>query len=352
VIKLTSGSVGAPRGVAASEAHLWEDATRVIEAMDIRPTDVHLASIPISHSYGLGNLVLPTLALGASVVLRAPRRPEAFVEDVTRFGVSVFPATPHIFDHLMDRHPHRTASSLRLLISAGAPLRPGTIERVRAGWGLKVHSFYGTTETGGIAYDAGEAVPQDGYVGTPLPRTSLELRPEASDAPGTGRILVRSGAVGAGYISPAGTDSGGFISGGFLTGDLGTLTDDGGLRLLGRVAGFINVGGLKVDPAEVESTVRALPGVTGVLVIGTPCRSHGEDVVAVLSAVPGVSAGDVESFCRAKLSRHKVPRRVVVVERLPLTRRGKVDRAAVDALVAGDSCPQQRQRPAGIAPEP
>jgi long-chain acyl-CoA synthetase len=335
VVKLTSGSVGTPRGVAIGEAHLWDDVTRIIEAMGIEDRDVHLASIPITHSYGLGNLVLPVLALGCTVVLRAARRPPAFAADTRLYGVTAYPATPHIFDYLLDRCRSGVEPSVRLLISAGAPLRQSTIARALDAWRLKIHSFYGTTETGGIAYDVTADLQEEGYVGRPLPRTSVDLRPSER----SGRILVRSDSVASGYISPhPAPDGGEFAEGGFLTADIGSRAGDGSLRLLGRVTDAINVAGLKVDPAEVETVLRLAPGVSAACVVGVPCPAHGQDVVAVLAARKDVRWADLETFCRVRLSRHKVPRSFVVLDRLPLNRRGKVDRGEIGRHLATHVC--------------
>lgn len=332
VVKLTSGSAAAPRGVVTTEAQLWHDVTRIVEAMDVRRRDVQLASIPISHSYGLGNLVLPTLVLGTRVVLAAPGRPTGFAADALRYGITAYPATPHLFEHLLAQYPDRPAGSLRLLVSAGAPLSRSTVARAREAWDLKIHTFYGSTETGGIAYDGSDTIQDEGYVGLPLPRTSVEVRAQ-------GRLFIRSGAVSSGYVEEEPADAGRtFVDGGFLTADVGTCDDAGALRLAGRVGSVINVGGLKVDPREVEAVVSAAPGVRGAFVVGVPCASHGEDVVAVVATGADVEYQQLESFCRSRLTRHHVPRRFVFVEALPVNGRGKPDRVEITRRVANQGC--------------
>src|SRR5262249_38112581 len=156
MLKLTSGSTGVPKAALTTEAQLVADATHIIAAMGIRPEDRQIAAIPISHSYGLGNLVLPLLMQGTAFVLRDGFVPHQIPADARRYGARVFPGVPFMFEHfLANPPPDGWPPSLWLLISAGAPLAPSTTRAFYERYGVKIHSFYGSTETGGIAYDDG-----------------------------------------------------------------------------------------------------------------------------------------------------------------------------------------------------
>ena len=92
ILKLTSGSTGAPKAALTTEAQLIADATQIIAAMTVRPDDTQIAAVPVSHWYGLGNLMLPLLIQGTALVLRDSFVPHQLPDDARRFGARVFPA--------------------------------------------------------------------------------------------------------------------------------------------------------------------------------------------------------------------------------------------------------------------
>lgn len=338
LLKLTSGTTGRPRSVLASERHLVNDFRHIVEAMGIGPEDVSYGTIPLWHSYGVGNLVMPLLCQGSPLALRETFVPGRFVEDVRTTGTRVFPGVPLLFEHVLRAcDGGRLPGSLRLLLSAGAKLEPSRVVAFARVLGRKIHSFYGTSETGGITYDAGEELPDPDVesvdVGRPLPETEVRVRP--SD----GRVLVVGTAVADGYVPGDGDDDDerapAFTEEGFLTSDLGELDPSGRLVLSGRVSSFVNVAGRKVDPAECERVIHELPGVEAVKVLGVPCPHRGQKLVAFVAAPSGgPSSSAIREHCATKLSAHKIPRDVITLERLPVNARGKTDRAALEALAA------------------
>ena len=119
-----------------------------------------------------------------------------------------------------------------------------------------------------------------------------------------------------------------------MTSDLGRIDGDGRVHLAGRIDRLINVGGRKVNPAEVEAAIRRLPGVQGVAVFGVPDRHRGQAVCACVVATKGLTREALLAACRQRLAPFKIPRRVEFAGRLPLTARGKTDRRALAALVS------------------
>ena len=333
VLKLTSGSAGQPRATFTSAEHLVSDASHIVSAMDIRPTDCQMGVIPLSHSYGLGNLLLPLLLQGTAVVLRE-FVPHQFTADARAYGARTFPGVPFMFDHL---NAHLPAGSwppgLEVVISAGARLETSTVLAFSRSFGVKIRSFYGTSETGGIAYDASTELEEEPTVGQPLPGVTITLRPEDGAPEGGGRVHVESDAVVARYACGEPFDNGG-IENGFLTGDVARFTDRGHLVITGRVSSFVNVAGRKVQPEEVEQVLRAMPGIDDVRVIGVPDPLRGEQIVACIVARGGApGALHVRHFCATRLSPHKIPRTLVVLDHIPLTERGKTDRRRLHALI-------------------
>ena len=177
VLKVTSGSTGEAKATLTTEAQLIADATHIVDAMDIRPSDVQIAAIPVSHSYGLGNLMLPLLLQGTAFVLRESFIPHQLPADAARFGARVFPGVPFMFEYFLANAPASGwPPTLRRLISAGAPLAPATVREFHARFGVKIHSFYGSSETGGIAFDDGDDPGDAGTVGRLLRGVAVTLR--------------------------------------------------------------------------------------------------------------------------------------------------------------------------------
>ncbi|MGH9868677.1 MAG: class I adenylate-forming enzyme family protein [Candidatus Polarisedimenticolia bacterium] len=331
LIKLTSGSEGRPRGVAVTADQLLADGRHLIDGMALTPDDLHVAAIPLSHSYGMGSLVMPLVLLGTPLAFVDPRHPGALAEVLSREERMVFPGVPSLFALLCrDDAPAIEARGLRLCISAGAPLPSGVARAFREKTGLPVRSFYGTSETGGISFDdspAGDAAEVlEGCVGRPLPGLDVTL----DDG---GRVVVRSDAVGLGYTHHVDGAAGRFAEGAFHTADTAAWASRPGrppeLSLVGRIGAVVNVAGRKVDPAEVERALRRLPGVRDAVVIGMPDLSRGEALAACVEAEASLARDAVMAGLRRELAAWKLPRRLVVVDQMPRNERGKTD---VDAL--------------------
>lgn len=342
VVKLTSGSTGAARGIATPAEALVADEAALTTSMAIRRADRLLATIPMSHSYGLSSLALPALVRGTPLVLPEDGDPFAPFAAAERCGATVFPTVPAYLQALLAvSHPPRWPPSLRLTISAGAPLQPATAARFREIFGRPVHVFYGASECGGICYDREGGAGERGTVGTPVDGATVTLgRVEVPErtASGEGIVRVQSPAVAAGYL-PAPEPR--LDDGRFTTGDVARWKD-GELELRGRVDDLINIKGKKVNPREVEAVLARLPGVVEAAVVGLPIPGAGEVLRAVVACPRGgLSPEEVLAFCRTHLAPHKVPRSLLLVPALPRTARGKLDRRAL--LAARGAEPGERE---------
>lgn len=321
-IKVTSGSSGVPSGVAFTSDALAEDDEALFGCMGISVRDRMLAPIPWSHSYGLCSLAIPCLRRGVSLVLPATRGPWGPLEAARESGASFFPTVPAFLSAIvaLEETPPWPAS-LRNVVSAGAPLPPGTASRFRERFGLPVHAFYGSSETGGITFDAEGGAAERGTVGLPIPGVRVDVDED-------GRVRVSGRALGIRRV-PVADDR---LDGGvFRSGDLGRFEPSGELRLLGRADAVINVRGKKVDPEEVERVIGSLRGVREAVVVGVPeAEGDCESLRAVVSGDGAlVSYERVVSWCREHLAPHKVPRSVLVLPAIPRTERGKIDREAL-----------------------
>jgi len=332
-VKLTSGSTGAPRGVAATEAALLADDSALARTMGLRADDRILGAIPMSHSYGFSSVALPALRRGSIAVVPDEEGPLAPLRAASAASATVFPSAPAYLQALLKlSQPPAWPASVRLVISASAPLPPDVAAQFDARFGRRVHVFYGASECGGICYDREGTAAVRGTVGEPVEGVTVRLERLDGDAE-EGLVTVESPAVAVGYLPAPDERLGG---GRFVTSDLAVF-EGSALRLRGRVDGLINVKGKKVNPTEIECVLQRMPGVSEVVAFGVPSADKASDTVRAVIACPGGGLGydDVMAWCRAHLPEHKVPRSVVLVSAIPRTARGKVSREELLALVGG-----------------
>ena len=303
-IKVTSGSAGLPKSVLCRAEHLIADGRQVRKTMGIRPADRNLAAIPLGHSYGLGNLVMPLILQGTAMVAAGEYVPRQLVEWIGRYGVTVLPLVPALYRVLAALPPGPRLDSVRTAISAGAVLSPLVAQAFFERYGIKIHNFYGSSETGGICYDrSGNAALAGRSVGKPLAGVSIELN--------KGRVTVTSPAVAT-------------RTGRWRLGDAAEWNSRGELVLLGRLGQGANIGGKKVHPLEVERVLRALPGVNDAAV--WLVRREGRDLLAA-AVETLLRRAEVENALAGKLPAWKWPKFFLVAPELPRTARGKLDHA-------------------------
>jgi len=321
LVKLTSGSTGLPKGIVTTEANLIADCRNICRTMRITSRDLNLGAIPFSHSYGFSNLVTPLLLEGVPVVFSNDYLPQALVDLANRYSCTVAPLIPMALAHLTTA-AHGEFETVRTFISAGAPLPATTSRRFRERFGIDIHSFYGCSECGGIAYDRRGGAVERETVGTAMDGVSLTID--------GARLRIQSAAVAAGHLIDART----FVpieASTFMSDDLVEFRD-GELALTGRAGDLINTAGKKVNPREVEAVILQIDGVREVKVYGEAAGARGEVVAAAIVATPNITRDQIREFCRERLSSHKVPRIVKLIDEMPVDERGKVKRAALEAL--------------------
>src|SRR5690242_4377420 len=200
LLKLTSGTTSAPRAIRFGSEQLLADCDQICETMKISDADLNFGVIPVSHSYGFSNLLTPLIARGVPMVFSHDRTPRAVLDDLARTNATVFPGMPVFYQAFCEMTEIPRLVTLRLCISAGAPLPLAVAKKFREKFGLGIHSFYGASECGGICYDRDAKNEIEGFVGTPMNGVELELIDPNSAA---SQVRVRSAAVGDGYFPEA-----------------------------------------------------------------------------------------------------------------------------------------------------
>lgn len=323
LLKLTSGTTAAPRAIRFRSEQLVTDCAQICATMGIAPNETNFGVIPLSHSYGFGNLLLPLITRGVSLVLSRDPMPRAVLDDLARTRATVFAGMPIFYQAFAKMDSAPALPHLRLCISAGAPLSLPVARKFREKFGLTIHSFYGSSECGGICYDRAAELGEPSFVGAPMEGVQLDAM--EPDAPAT-RVRVKSAAAGDGYFPEPEPEK--LSDGVFVPDDLLTRSGDG-FRIVGRVSDLINVAGKKVNPAEVEAALLAFPGVCEAVVFGRGSNLRNEEVAACVVAETQLEEAALREFCGRRLSGWQVPKRIFFLEEMPVNARGKISRRAL-----------------------
>jgi long-chain acyl-CoA synthetase len=305
-----------PRALRFTSGQLLADTAQITATMGISTGDLNYALIPLGHSYGLGNLTLPLLAKGIPLVCGASPLPHSIATDFEQWKPTVFPGVPAMWRALSTAEI--ALKSLRLAISAGAPLGSPIAREFHARHGIHLHNFYGSSETGGIAYDKTGRSTLTGGVGRAV--RGVELKKIS-----TSQLEVSSSAV---FTLKNRRRRRGRL-GVWRMSDLVEINPQGELTLLGRRGQTVKVAGRRVNLSEVVTRLRAIPGVTDAWV------GLGSQSDPTLGAVIATSlgAGDLRTALHPDTAPWKIPKRWVIVNALPLTTRGKMDTRMMQNMI-------------------
>lgn len=342
LILYTSGTTGTAKGAMLTHGQLAAKARVLVDLWRWSEQDVLLHAMPLSHAHGLILSLMPALTSGASVILL----PRFTVEDVLRElpRSTVFTGVPTMYRRLLDdrRFGAETCRRLRLAISGSAPLPVAIFDDFAARTGQFILEIWGMTESPTNTANPLEGERRGGSVGLPVQGVTvrivnLEGKPVS---PGdVGQIEVRLEEQFAGYWRRPDETAAAFRPDGFFrTGDLGHLSADGYLVIVGRSKEIIITGGYNVHPNEVEAAINALPGVRNSAVFGVPHPDYGEAVTAAVEAIPGsqpLSETRMITQLKEVLASYKVPKRMLVLDDLPRNETGKVLRRGVQDRFKG-----------------
>jgi acyl-CoA synthetase (AMP-forming)/AMP-acid ligase II len=315
-IKVTSATTGPARLVALTAGQLAADARSIADTMGLRREWPNIAAISLAHSYGFSNLITPLLLHGIPIVVASSALPESIGAAVRRTSGVTLPGVPALWRAWCEAGV-LAAEKIRLAISAGAPLPLELEQQIFQRCAIKVHNFYGSSECGGIAYDATTAPRSNGScVGTPMKNVAVAVGEN-------GCLEVRSDAVAETYW-PESSDS--LRAGRFRTNDLAEIID-GAVYLRGRASDVINVAGRKVSPETIESALARHSDVRDCVVFSV-AEPHRERIVACVSLSGDVNSDQLKQFLLDQLPSWQVPRDFWFVESLSPDNRGKLSRAA------------------------
>jgi fatty-acyl-CoA synthase len=342
VLCYTGGTTGRAKAAVLTHGSIAWNALGTAAGWGLRPDDLAILSAPLFHTGGLNVLTAPLLAIGGASIVCREFSPDQTFDLLARRPVSLFFGVPTMFIALQEhpRWPAAELGRLRLVISGGAPCPEPVFRRFRERGLSHFKTGYGLTEAGPNNFwlpDA-DAPRRPGVVGFPLPH--VRARVVAGDGticpPGhVGELQLSGPHLCAGYWRRPADTAAAFVGGWLRTGDLARQDPDGAVSIVGRAKEMLISGGENIYPAEVESAMMAHPQVVEAALIGVPDPRWGEVGRAVVVARGALDPEALLAFLRERLARYKVPKSVVVVDALPRTAAGKLDRRALSARHGG-----------------
>jgi acyl-coenzyme A synthetase/AMP-(fatty) acid ligase len=326
IILFTGGSTGTPKIWEKTPRNMFEEARYQAEDLGIAGDDLFLSTVPPYHIYGLLFSLLVPFVATARVLNRTYVFPREIIKAAFDFGASVLVSNPAHYRVLKLQELQR--NRLRVALSSAGALDKGDAIFFYQKTGLAVTEIFGSTETGGIAKR--QSPEEDSW----KPLSPVEWKLEAD-----GKLCVRSD-----FLSPAlPRDVGGF----FVTSDCVELEGARHFILRGRADSVVKVGGKRVDMAAVQNTLKKIQGVRDAVVIALPVEKGRQNELAAVVET-NLSASQLRRELVQIVEAYAVPKRIAVVEAIPVTPAGKYERAAIEKLLEKVTSDKSRVTGSGI----
>lgn len=343
----TSGTTGKSKGVMCAHGQSLRAFNEYVRVIGLVPGDRYLIVNPFFHSFGYKAGWLTCLLGGATILPQPVFDADEVFRRVAEERVTILPGPPTLYLSMLD-HPRLSStdlSSLRVAVTGASTIPPVLIQRIRDELGCSVvTTAYGLTECGGLAticdpQDSAEVIAATS--GRPIPGTEMAIldaqgQPVAQGA--NGEICLRGFHIMQGYFGdPEGTAAAIDEKGWLHTGDIGSLDEQGNLRITGRLKDMFIVGGFNCYPAEIEAALSEHPAIAHVAVLGVPDERMGEVGCACVVLRQGemLDQAQVIAWSRERMANYKVPRRVEFFEQLPTNASNKVDKLVLARELAG-----------------
>jgi acyl-CoA synthetase (AMP-forming)/AMP-acid ligase II len=338
LIFYTSGTEERPKGVVATHRTALCNGEAIADALGMGEDDRILEYRSLGWYSGMNLGILAPLIAGATSVLARKFSQSQFFGWIRDHRITIAVGVPAVLNMLLDRPLPVTRAdipTLRFMTSSSAPLLVEQWQKFENLYGIPIAQCAGMSEGGWIG-GSNERTRRIGTVGRPVKHQELRIvdaNGNALPAGEAGEIELGGPLLYHGYLQDDGTVAR-FAGGRFRTGDLGVLDADGSLRITGRVKELIIRGGVNISPVEIDNVLIAFPGVAEAATVGVPDPIYGEAVVSwvVPAAGRSLDPAALRAHCAARLPAFRVPAEIRVIDAIPKSGRGKIDRAALRAL--------------------
>lgn len=345
-IQFTSGTTGAPKGAMLTHRGCYNNARLMAARGGFGPRDRLLSAMPLFHTAGCVCNMLGMLAVGGCLVLLPEFEPAAMLAAAEDHRATIINAVPTMYRRMLD-HPDATSrdlSALRIAFTGGTSIPPALMHEMHDRFGAEPMIIMGMTECSPIITQTDPSDDLDTRcttAGAPLPHVEVRIADPETGAPldpgQPGELLIRGFGVMRGYFGMPERTAEAIDSEGWLhSGDLAVLSGSGHLRIVGRLKDMLIRGGENVYPVEIEEALLTHPAIAEAQVVGVPDPDLGEDIFAFVVPAPGARLvpAAVQDWCKANFARHKMPRHIRVLDSLPLTANGKVQKFELRRMAA------------------
>ncbi len=333
----TSGTTSRPKRVPLRHSNLVVSMRNIAAAYALSPADVAMCVMPLFHVHGLVGSALSSLLAGSTVLVPPGFNALSFWPTVQAHRATWYSAVPAIQQMLLARAHAGVrpagADGLRFIRSCSSALTPATMTELESRFGSPVLQAYGMTEAS-HQIATNPLPPAERKSGTVGPGSNVEIGIIDGEwrflTPGAqGEVVLRGANIIAGYEDNPEANATSFHGGWFRTGDEGVIDGQGYLRLVGRIKELIVRGGEKIAPLEIDQVLQMHPAVAEVATFGVPHRIYGEEVAAAVELRSPATEEELAAFCRDRLADFKCPKKIYIVERIPRTATGKIQRRTV-----------------------
>ena len=337
----TGGTTGSPKGVVLSHQSVTANALNTVVSWNLTHEDCTLTYLPTFHTGGLNALSVPLLMVGGKVVIGERFDPEEAVQDLNRYGCSIVLLVPTMYHLLMDREDFKCTPfpKMKVFLSGGAPC-PGKVYDFFKEKKIAFKEGYGLTEAGPNNFYIDPTRMKKGSVGKAMMFNQVKVVDERGNPVGQGEVgeLLLGGdhLFKEYWQNPEQTQR--VLKDGWLhTGDLAKYDGDEDYYIVGRKKDMIISGGENIFPLELEHWLSEHPEISECAVIGLPHEKWGEVVTAFISMKSGatLTIEEVKAYCLKKFGKYKIPKDYHVMDELPKTDVGKVNKQALTNLFQG-----------------
>lgn len=335
VLLYTSGTTGEPKGVMLTHANLLSNQDAYSRVFSFTERDGLIGVLPLFHSFGITVNLLASAFCGCSLYLVPRFQLRPVQELLRRVSSGIFTAVPSMFNLLAKAPGEERLDRMRVAVSGGAPLPLSVHEAFVRRFGMSITEGYGLTEASPVVCTNRPRENRPGTIGLPLPGVDVQIWDEGDCPlpPGEpGELVTRGPHVMAGYYrNPEATAAAIHPEGWLRTGDMATIDEAGYVRIVGRKKELIISSGMNVYPREIEEVLTSHPKVAeaAVIPVADPLRGEIPKAFVVLHEGQRIDPRQLRQLCRERLAEYKIPRQIEIIDALPKTPTGKIQKKSL-----------------------